>query len=212
LMQRAQSMFRTLRSMGFSKYGAAALVGSMMQESGINPNAVEGNGQGHGLLQWSFDRRDKLKRQFGADWNKASNQLQFMMGETSERGNLKRLMNAQSREEAFAAEKAYIRYGIAGNRHTYADQIMQQPWFKYKGHVPTPFRNISALTSQITNTHAMIKEANTLESKHEENLDFDLLDPNYSGAQQLFELGKKVAPGVISKLDETISNCPLYSF
>lgn len=212
MMQRAKSMFQTLRSMGFSKYGAAALVGSMMQESGINPSAIEGNGQGHGLLQWSYGRRDALKQRYGNEWNKTSNQLEFMMSEAGSESALRRLMNAQSREEAFAAEKAYIRYKIAGKRYSYADRIMQQPWFKYKGYIPKQFNNIDAFKNNITQTHAMIKQASTLKSKHEENLDYDLLDPKYSGEQQLFMLGKKVAEGVVSSLDDTISHSTLYSF
>lgn len=200
MMQKAEAMYKLLRSKGFSRYGAAALVGSMMQESGLNPGAVEPNGQGHGLLQWSFDRRDNLKRLYGNSWNTLANQLDYMFNHDTSRHQLGALRTASSRESAMAAEKAYIRYGIAGNRHAYMDQVLSQPWAKYKGHVQPKLNNI------VKANHILKKASKKpLESTSSHTFNYDISDTS----SHFNELGRLVAPGVISYLDYELSTAHL---
>jgi len=64
----AEKVFRFLTSTTFSGFNnkpfnaiqAAGALGNFQQESGMNPAAVEGNGEGHGLAQWSYGRKTTL--------------------------------------------------------------------------------------------------------------------------------------------------------
>ena len=89
-------IFNALRSTGYSNAAAAAMVGNIARETGlcangdIMPYAVESNGIGHGILQWSFGRRDELFA-FGAargeSWPiSVETQIEFMLLEL-DRGN-----------------------------------------------------------------------------------------------------------------------------
>lgn len=46
---------------GLSPEQAAGVMGNLAQESGYNPNSIEGNSVGFGIIQWSFGRRDALE-------------------------------------------------------------------------------------------------------------------------------------------------------
>ncbi|MDX1372701.1 MAG: hypothetical protein R3321_09540, partial [Nitrososphaeraceae archaeon] len=142
-----------------------------------------------------------------------SNQLEFLMSEiNSGYPGGKALMNAQSAEAARAAEKRFIGWDHAGTRHSYAQQIQGQDWFKYKGYVPSEFTNINNLKNSIKDTYSKIKQANVEGGTTTEAFEFDLLDPHYTSSKQLHTLGRKVAAGVVSKLDEAIAGSSLYQF
>lgn len=67
-----------------TKKGAAAVLGNLHQESGLRPEAVEGNGEGHGIVQWSFGRKTGLMnfaRSQGKSWSNLEVQLQYMKKE-----------------------------------------------------------------------------------------------------------------------------------
>ena len=69
---------------GFSKTQAAAIIGNMYQESGLNPARVESNGVGIGLIQWSYGRRAQLEeyaKSMGKDWTDLNSQLEFFLKE-----------------------------------------------------------------------------------------------------------------------------------
>ena len=74
-----------LKRMGLSEYAIAGVMGNIYGESGFNPNAIEGgNGEGIGLCQWSFGRRDALEayaESKGTAWSDVDTQIQFLMGE-----------------------------------------------------------------------------------------------------------------------------------
>ena len=44
-------------SKGLTRPQAAGIVGNLMQESRVNPTAVQANGPGQGVAQWSLDQR-----------------------------------------------------------------------------------------------------------------------------------------------------------
>lgn len=63
---------------------AFGILGNIDAESGCRPEAVEGNGEGHGLCQWSFGRKKKLKdfaASKGKDWKDLDIQLLFLKDE-----------------------------------------------------------------------------------------------------------------------------------
>ena len=63
---------------------AFGVLGNIDAESGCRPDAVEGNGEGHGICQWSFGRKTKLKSfaaSKGKDWKDLDVQLLFLKDE-----------------------------------------------------------------------------------------------------------------------------------
>ena len=84
----AEKIFRFLTGTSFSGFNnkpfnaiqAAGALGNFFQESGFNPAAIEGNGEGHGLAQWSYGRKTalfNLANQEGQKWSDL--ELQFKM-------------------------------------------------------------------------------------------------------------------------------------
>ena len=77
-------VYRYFKSLGWTDEGIAGVLGNMQQESGVNPAAVESNGEGHGLAQWSFGRRTALldaAAKAGKPWQDIGFQLDFMAKE-----------------------------------------------------------------------------------------------------------------------------------
>jgi hypothetical protein len=61
----ARDMAAELSRLGYTREGVAALLGSGVQESGLNPLAVEGGGAHRGVFQWDQTRQAAIMRQFG---------------------------------------------------------------------------------------------------------------------------------------------------
>ncbi len=80
-----EKVWFSLKGMGLSEYAIAGVMGNIYGESGFNPNAIEGgSGEGIGLCQWSFGRRDALEayaESKGTRWSDVDTQIQFLMGE-----------------------------------------------------------------------------------------------------------------------------------
>lgn len=81
---REQIVWDYLRSAGYSEIQTAAIIGNLYQESGLNPSRIESNGEGIGLVQWSFGRKQQLKdyaKSKGKDWTDLTTQLEFLVKE-----------------------------------------------------------------------------------------------------------------------------------
>lgn len=73
-----------LKAAGYSDIQTAAIIGNLYQESGLNPARVESNGEGIGLVQWSFGRKQSLinyASSKGKDWSDLESQLEFLVDE-----------------------------------------------------------------------------------------------------------------------------------
>lgn len=73
-----------LKAAGYSDIQTAAIIGNIYQESGLNPARVESNGEGIGLVQWSFGRKQSLinyASSKGKDWSDLESQLEFLVSE-----------------------------------------------------------------------------------------------------------------------------------
>lgn len=83
----AEKVWNFLIEQGYSEIAVAGLMGNIHQESGgFNPAIVEngGSGEGIGLIQWSFGRRDKLEsyaQARGKDWSDVELQLDYLLME-----------------------------------------------------------------------------------------------------------------------------------
>ena len=82
-----QIIWDYLAGKGLSSTLIAAIMGNMQAESGYDPGAIEPNGKGHGLVQWSSERWNGPKglQQFaqskGTDWKDINTQLDFLWTE-----------------------------------------------------------------------------------------------------------------------------------
>lgn len=85
-----EKVWYSLRNMGLSEYAVAGVMGNIYGESGFRPDAIEGgSGEGHGLCQWSYGRRENLERYAeskGQTWDNVNIQVQYLMGELTEGG------------------------------------------------------------------------------------------------------------------------------
>lgn len=73
-----------LKVAGYSDIQVAGIIGNLYQESGLNPARVESNGEGIGLVQWSFGRKQNLinyASSKGKDWTDLESQLEFLVSE-----------------------------------------------------------------------------------------------------------------------------------
>lgn len=124
----------------YSNQAAAAIMGSMQQESSFNPLAsqlgggieasiAQGEGtNGFGLCQWTGSRTQALVdfcKSNSLDPLTAEGQIAFMNYEMGQRGSNAAFNSAQTVDDALLVMKKYEGYGIVGNRDTYARQIFQ---------------------------------------------------------------------------------------
>lgn len=124
----------------YSNQAAAAIMGSMQQESSFNPNASQNGGgidasisqgegtNGFGLCQWTGSRTQALVdycKSKSLDPTSAEGQISFMNYEMSQRGSNSAFNNAGSLDAALQVMKAYEGYGEIGQREEYAKQIFQ---------------------------------------------------------------------------------------
>lgn len=83
----AQAIWTFLKGKGLSDEAVAGVMGNMERESGFNPSAIEKGYpyQGHGLIQWSYGRKDRLLQQAtlkGVSWTDLNFQLNFLWEES----------------------------------------------------------------------------------------------------------------------------------
>jgi hypothetical protein len=112
------------RNKKYTDFQIAALVGGLLQESGLNPTISNGNA--YGIAQWLGPRFNNLKK-FKNGWNQLDVQLEFIISELNgdEKVAGDRLKSSTSLEEAITAAALYERYGgiTKGSNTTYVDVL-----------------------------------------------------------------------------------------
>lgn len=85
-----EKVWFALKDLGYSDEVVAGAMGNIDYESeGFNPGAVEKEGTGIGLIQWSYGRADKLRTYAvnkGVDWKDEDTQVEFLIAEISGQG------------------------------------------------------------------------------------------------------------------------------
>ena len=79
------AIWRFLKAKGLSDNAIAGILGNISAECSFNPAAIESNGEGHGLIQWSFGRKNRLlarAKELGVDWTNLQFQLEFLWDES----------------------------------------------------------------------------------------------------------------------------------
>ena len=98
----AQKAFNYLISNGFTPQAASGVIGNLMQESQVNPRAIQPNGPGRGIMQWTEGARwADYKRWAGKRdiWSLAT-QLEWMMKEMRDYGVLSQIRSMKSVQDA----------------------------------------------------------------------------------------------------------------
>ena len=114
----AKIVWDFLKSKGLNNEACAAVLGNIERESHFDTGGIESNGEGHGLIQWSYSRKTALlnyANSQGKEWTDISLQLDFMWAELtgSENATLKMLQKATNVEDATVMfEKLYERAGV----------------------------------------------------------------------------------------------------
>jgi len=127
----AKYAFNYLTNKGLPKHVSAGIVGNLMKESNLNPTIKErGNtGNGRGIAQWDVRDRYLDLQQFASssnrDFNSLDTQLDFVLHESKQRGDLDKTMQAKTPEEAAMIfgktyERPNEKYADWGSRQSYA--------------------------------------------------------------------------------------------
>ena len=89
-----QEAYNYLIQKGLPSHVSAGIVGNLIQESGLNPNAIGDGGKAYGIAQWHPNRRKNMKDKsfYG--------QLDFLLNEASQRGDLQKVLKTKTPEEA----------------------------------------------------------------------------------------------------------------
>lgn len=142
-----QRVWNFLKAKGFSNEAAAAIMGNLQQESGIDPTKKQyGGGPGRGIMQWElgsdrFQALEALARKRGTTWEDLDTQLEFMWYEfNNERTAVNKLRNKygmtpkdlmkmkDTNRAVTIFEDCYERAGNKqlGKRQSYANQMLKQ--------------------------------------------------------------------------------------
>lgn len=89
-----QAVFQYLRAKGLSPTAAAGVTGNLMQESGLNPAALNEGEGAYGLAQWRLDRRGALNAFAGERASHPQAQLDFLLHEAGQMPGFMDRLNA----------------------------------------------------------------------------------------------------------------------
>lgn len=96
--------------------GIAGILGNWIQESNLNPSAVNASDHGTGLGQWTFTRETGLRnwlRRHGYAWNSAAGQIGYALNEPGANGMLKAVLRMTN--PTAAAQKFFATWESGGN-------------------------------------------------------------------------------------------------
>jgi len=76
--KKAEYAYKFYLNKGYTPAQSSAIVGNLLRESSLNPNAIGDGGKAFGLAQWHPDRQAKAKQLYGDKWKDFDNQLDFV--------------------------------------------------------------------------------------------------------------------------------------
>lgn len=107
-----EKVWFALRNLGYSEIVVAGAMGNIDYESGgFDPTLIEngGSGEGIGLIQWSWGRRDQLEAYAaskGVSWTDVDTQIEFLVAEISGKG--KAASHATQRKSGYIIEEHIV--------------------------------------------------------------------------------------------------------
>lgn len=89
---------------GLQPHIAAGIIGNLVQESGLKPDSSQKNGNGRGIAQWDVRNRYQDMKKFaqstGRNYNDLYTQLDYVLQEASDRGDLTKVLASKTASEA----------------------------------------------------------------------------------------------------------------
>lgn len=136
----AKYAYNYLNQKGLPSHVSAGIVGNLMKESNLNPTIAEkGNtGNGRGIAQWDVRNRWKDLQNFASnskrDYTSLETQLDFVLHEAKQRGDLDKTLQTKTPEEAAIVfgktyEKPNEKYADWQGRQSYARGVMSNMKF-----------------------------------------------------------------------------------
>lgn len=121
------------KSKGFSDTGAAYMVGNLLQESGLRPDAVGDNGKAFGLAQWRVDAAAGARWLAYQKWAEQNNkqigdfyaQLEYTIVEGQKYNAGLSMMKGNDKSAHKNFIKGYEGYSVEGNRFGFAEDILR---------------------------------------------------------------------------------------
>jgi hypothetical protein len=120
-----KTAINTFKTAGYTANQTSAIIGGLLQESGLNPSSGNPNDGPYGIAQWLGDRLKLLKTRNA--YNRLDIQLNFIIYEfnNSEAPVGRKLKSADTLEKAVAAFAAYERYkGINNGSATTYEEVV----------------------------------------------------------------------------------------
>lgn len=133
--ERAKKAMAFFLSKGWSKEQAAAIVGNLIQESRLDPNAVNPKSGARGIAQWLGSRVDDFKRQEHTPLEGSSlkSQLDFVnweLNHSEKKAGDKIRATSNTSDATLAVANKYERMGVnesqMGKRISYAEATLKQ--------------------------------------------------------------------------------------
>jgi hypothetical protein len=109
---------------GYNRVQVSAIIGGLLQESNLNPNAENPTSKAYGVAQWLGIRKDKILAK--SDYSKLETQLAFVYEEFNgaEASAGKKLKLATTLEDAITAMATYERYAGVTSDSNYQQVIV----------------------------------------------------------------------------------------
>lgn len=138
---------------GLPQHVSAGIVGNLMKESGLNPKIRDGDKRGGigGIAQWDPARSNNLRafaERQGRSATELNTQLDFVLHEAQQRGDLEKTKQARTPEEAAVLfGRSYERPSEAaadwGTRQAYARSLTKQQYAGSVNNVPDDLGGVS---------------------------------------------------------------------
>lgn len=129
---------------GYNQIQVSAIIGALLQESELSPNAENPSSKAYGIAQWLGPRKNKIIAK--KDYSKLEVQLAFIIeefnGDESIAGT--KLKNAKTLEEAITAMAIYERYKGVSFNSTYQDVLVAAETGKRIGYTKYIYNNYNS--------------------------------------------------------------------
>lgn len=180
----ARYAYNYLNEKGIPKHVSAGIVGNLMKESNLNPTVVErGNtGNGRGIAQWDVRNRWKDLQNYAKsnnqDHTSLETQLDFILHEARQRGDLQKTLGAKTPEEAAMIfgrtyERPNEKYADWATRQANASSLYNMK-----------FGGVAKAQNGVNNI-----PSNLLEGVSDESIEQYLLDENYTPEYENIDSG-----------------------
>lgn len=168
-------------SEGWTPEQALGIVGNLLRESGLNPNAVGDGGKAFGLAQWHPDRQARAKKLYGDEWKTFENQLKFVHHElnTTEKAAGDKLRASKGVWEAGRVvsddfERPKVKYSADETRQQHVSDLAM----RLKGIIVTPKQET---TSYANNVAPYLNQQQTTAVNQ---LEIPIINANFAGVSE----------------------------